>query len=109
MEELNNRALPKNLEDLFVRFAFFSQGDVHWILTGCLLQILSHFVANQLDLLMQEGILFLQFLTAVLHLRHLLLLYEKIQKSEKQVYLLNEKRGHSMIWCMFRLQVQGIM
>lgn len=81
---MNNRAIPKNLEDLFVRFAFFSQRDVHWILAGRLLQILSHFVAYQLDLLVQEGILFLQFLIAVLHLGHLLLLYKKFRNRKSR-------------------------
>lgn len=73
---MKDHALPENLKDLFLRFAFFSQRDVHRILTGRLLQILCHFVAHQLDLLVQQGILSLQFLIAALHLGHLLLKYK---------------------------------
>lgn len=60
--------LPENLKDLVLRFALLSQGDVHGTLTGSTLQTVSHLAAHCLDLLMQEGVLPLELVMAILHL-----------------------------------------
>lgn len=84
MEETH--ASPENLKKLFLRFAFFSQRDVHWIVSGSTTQCLGCFTAHHLDLLMQEGILPLQLLVTALHFGHFLLKYQ-YQNTLKEDYI----------------------